>query len=92
MDRRLFLRSGSVASLGLTTGFNLFDKAAPTIDLKQNQVQDNFELDEITIDELQQKMIDTFWKYRLAISLKPRARNREKKICTTFVFRLRKKK
>ncbi len=57
MNRRLFLRTGSVASLGLTTsGLTLFDKSAPVTDLKVNKLQDNFELDEITIDELQQKM------------------------------------
>lgn len=57
MNRRFFLRSGSVASLGLSTsGLNLFNNSADTRDFKTNEVEDNFDLNEITIEELQQKM------------------------------------
>lgn len=57
MNRRFFLRSGSVASLGLSTsGLNLFNNSADTRDFKANEVEDNFDLNEITIEELQQKM------------------------------------
>ena len=55
MDRRLFLRSGSLAGLTLTT-----NKLAIFAPLGENQKLGDktpvaFELDEITIDELQQK-------------------------------------
>ena len=57
MNRRFFLRSGSVASLGLATpGLTLFDQQTGSKDVNANQLPGNFELDEITIDELQQKM------------------------------------
>ena len=57
MNRRFFLRSGSVASLGLATpGLTLFDQQTGSEDVNANQLPGNFELDEITIDELQQKM------------------------------------
>ena len=57
MNRRFFLRSGSVASLGLATpGLTLFDQQRGRKDVNANQLPGNFELDEITIDELQQKM------------------------------------
>ncbi len=57
MNRRFFLRSGSVASLGLATpGLTLFDQQRGSKDVNANQLPGNFELDEITIDELQQKM------------------------------------
>jgi amidase len=57
MNRRVFLRSGSVASVGLTTtGLTLFDKQTGSKATTENQLPENFELDEITIDELQQKM------------------------------------
>jgi amidase len=57
MNRRFFLRSGSVASVGLTTtGLTLFDKQTGSKATTENQLPENFELDEITIDELQQKM------------------------------------
>lgn len=56
MDRRLFLRSGSLAGLTLTTNkFSIFGKAAIENNLN-NPSGASFELDEITIDELQQKM------------------------------------
>ena len=57
MNRRFFLRSGSVASLGLATpGLTLFDQQTGSKDVNANQLPGNFELDEINIDELQQKM------------------------------------
>ena len=57
MNRRFFLRSGSVASLGLATpGLTLFDQQTGSKDVNANQLPGNFELDEITIDELQEKM------------------------------------
>ncbi len=57
MNRRFFLRSGSVASLGLATpGLTLFNQQTGSKDVNANQLPGNFELDEITIDELQQKM------------------------------------
>ena len=57
MDRRLFLRSGSLAGLTLTTtGLTAFGNAASNKDNEAQQLQDSFELEEITIDALQQKM------------------------------------
>ena len=57
MNRRFFLRSGSVASLSLATpGLTLFDQQRGSKVVNANQLPGNFELDEINIDELQQKM------------------------------------
>ncbi len=56
MDRRLFLRSGSLAGLTLTTNkLAVFGSAATLLKTGTKQ-PGSFELDEITIDELQQKM------------------------------------
>ena len=56
MDRRLFLRSGSLAGLTLTTNkLAIFGTDAAHFNTG-TKVDANFELDEITIDELQQKM------------------------------------
>ncbi len=55
MNRRLFLRNGSLTGIAFTaTGMPIVAAAANNID--SNSFKDNFELDEITIDELQQKM------------------------------------
>jgi amidase len=54
MNRRLFLRSGSLASLTLTTGgLTALENPLPT---GKAAPGDHFELDEITINELQDKM------------------------------------
>ena len=56
MNRRLFLRTGSLAGLTLTTaGLTALDNTKSLKDSATNQ-QGRFELEEITIDELQQKM------------------------------------
>ncbi|MBC7507685.1 MAG: amidase [Ferruginibacter sp.] len=58
MNRRFFLRSGSVAGITLTTtGLTAFSsKTTNNNTLPSPSLPDNFELDEVTIDELQQKM------------------------------------
>ena len=58
MNRRFFLRSGSVAGITLTTtGLNAFGSTTTNEDTgSTTSLPDNFDLDEITIDELQQKM------------------------------------
>ena len=58
MNRRFFLRSGSVAGITLTTtGLTAFSsKTTNNNTLLSPSLPDNFELDEVTIDELQQKM------------------------------------
>ena len=58
MNRRFFLRSGSVAGITLTTtGLTAFgSKITNNNTLPSPSLPDNFELDEVTIDELQQKM------------------------------------
>ena len=58
MNRRFFLRSGSVAGITLTTtGLTAFSsKTTNNNTLASPSLPDNFELDEVTIDELQQKM------------------------------------
>lgn len=58
MNRRFFLRSGSVAGITLTTtGLTAFvSKNTNNNTLASPSLPDNFELDEVTIDELQQKM------------------------------------
>ena len=58
MNRRFFLRSGSVAGITLTTtGLTAFgSKTTDNNALSSPSLPDNFELDEVTIDELQQKM------------------------------------
>ncbi|MDB5277763.1 MAG: amidase, partial [Ferruginibacter sp.] len=54
MNRRLFLRSGSLAGLTLTTtGLTALENPLPT---GNTAPLDNFELDEATISELQDKM------------------------------------
>ena len=58
MNRRFFLRSGSVAGITLTTtGLTAFSsKTTNNNTLPSPSLPYNFELDEVTIDELQQKM------------------------------------
>ena len=57
MNRRLFLRTGSLAGLTLTTtGLTALGNTKSLKDSAINQWQDRIELEEITIDELQQKM------------------------------------
>ena len=57
MDRRLFLRSGSLTGITLTaTGLTSFGSMLSAKNLPEINLLNNFELDEITIDELQQKM------------------------------------
>ena len=57
MNRRLFLRTGSLAGLTLTTtGLTALGNTKSLKDIAINQWQDRIELEEITIDELQQKM------------------------------------
>jgi amidase len=54
MNRRFFLRNGSLA--GLTFTANGIGAIASAKELVITELKDSFELDEITIDELQQKM------------------------------------
>jgi amidase len=54
MNRRFFLRNGSLAGLTFTT--NGIGAIASAKELVITELKDSFELDEITIDELQQKM------------------------------------
>ena len=57
MNRILFLRTGSLAGLTLTTtGLTALGNTKSLKDSAINQWQDRIELEEITIDELQQKM------------------------------------
>jgi len=57
MNRRLFLRSGSLAGVSLTTtGLTAFGNSKAIISAAETELKDNFELDEVTIEELQQKM------------------------------------
>jgi amidase len=57
MNRRFFLRSGSVAGITLTTsGLTALGNINALSKTAANKLPDNFELDETTIDELQQKM------------------------------------
>lgn len=55
MDRRLFLRSGSLAGMALTTS-GILALSSATANTLPAQLADNFELDEITVDELQTRM------------------------------------
>ncbi|MGZ8558149.1 MAG: amidase [Chitinophagaceae bacterium] len=62
MNRRKFLKNGSVAgmaitSLGLVSCQQQTNRAKEAIDVNKDEIfADNFELNEVTIDELQQKM------------------------------------
>ena len=57
MDRRLFLRNGSLAGITLTTtGLAAFGKIPGQKEVFDNQFPNNPDLEEITIGELQQKM------------------------------------
>ena len=55
MDRRLFLRSGSLAGITLTTT-GILALSSSTASTVTTQLPYDFELDEITVDELQKKM------------------------------------
>lgn len=55
MDRRLFLRSGSIAGITLSATGILALSCAPA-ETVPNKLLYDFELDEITVDELQKKM------------------------------------
>ncbi len=57
MDRRIFLRSGSLAGITLTTtGLAAFSKIPGKKEVFDNQLPNNPDLEEVTIGELQQKM------------------------------------
>ncbi|MBC7422606.1 MAG: amidase [Ferruginibacter sp.] len=57
MDRRLFLRNGSLAGITLTTtGLAAFGKIPGQKEVFDNQFPNNPDLEEITIGELQQKV------------------------------------
>ena len=55
MDRRLFLRSGSLAGITLTTT-GILALSSSTASTVTTQTLYDFELDEVTVDELQRKM------------------------------------
>ena len=57
MNRRSFLRNGSITGITLTTtGLAALGNTTEKDSAAKTAIPDNFELDEITIDELQQKM------------------------------------
>ncbi len=60
MNRRHFLKNGSLAGITITTlGITSCSQPAPAIEKKDTAaVNDEFELNEITIDQLQKKMQD----------------------------------
>ena len=66
MDRRIFIKNSSIAGLSASLGFaSSCNQTTDTQKIEKNKNLDSFELNEVTVDVLQEKMKSGLYSSRV---------------------------